>query len=165
MICSTSWPSSEIIYTISWPGSETICTTSWPGFETASLYYFMTYFSIFPDLVLRQATQVPTLVILPTLILTIHYRRQRSWGKVIFSQVSVILLTGGVYLSACWDTKPPSPRSRHPREQTIPLGPDTPGSRHPLGADTPQSRPPCRRACWDIRSTRGRYASTGMQSR
>ena len=36
--------------------------------------------------------------------------------------------TGGVCLSACWDTTPP--------------GADTPGSRHPPGADTPQSRHP-----------------------
>ena len=40
----------------------------------------------------------------------IHYRLQRSWGKVIFSQASVILFTGGweVCLSACWDTTPSS---------------------------------------------------------
>ena len=30
------------------------------------------------------------------------YRPQRSWGKVIFLQASVILFTGGVCLSACW---------------------------------------------------------------
>ena len=38
------------------------------------------------------------------------YRPQRSWGKVIFSQACVILFTGGggVCLSACWDTTPPS---------------------------------------------------------
>ena len=54
----------------------------------------------------------------------------------------------------------------HPQEQT------PPGSRQPPGADTPQSRhppgsrqppgadtPPRRRACWEIRSTCGRYAS------
>ena len=35
-----------------------------------------------------------------------YYRPQQSWGKVIFSQVSVILFTGGVCLSACWDTTP-----------------------------------------------------------
>ena len=43
-----------------------------------------------------------------------------------FLHVSVILFTGGVCLSACWD--------RHSWEQTLhPLGADTP----PLGADTP----------------------------
>ena len=63
-------------------------------------------------------------------------------------------------------------RSRHPPEQTQPPEadtprPDTPGSRHPPSrhhprADTPlkQTCPtPHRRACWEIRSTRGRYAS------
>ena len=35
------------------------------------------------------------------------YSPQRSWGKVIFSQASVILFTRGVCLSACWDTAPP----------------------------------------------------------
>ena len=34
----------------------------------------------------------------------VFYRPQRSWGKVIFSQASVILFTGRVCLSACWDT-------------------------------------------------------------
>ena len=54
------------------------------------------------------------------------YRPQRSWGKVMFLHVSVILLTrGGVCLSACWDSRPPweqtpPPRSRPPWEQTPP---------------------------------------------
>ena len=67
-----------------------------------------------------------------------HYRPQRSWGKVIFSQASVILLTGGGSgLSACWDATPPDQAPT------------------PLGADTT----PRHRACWEIRSTRGRYVS------
>ena len=101
-------------------------------------------------------------------------------GKVMFSQACVILFTGGdVCLSACWDTTPP--RSRHPTrsshpppEQTPPTPPEqtlspweqtppeqtppleqTPPSRHP----PPSRQPPQRRACWEIRSTRGRYAS------
>ena len=44
-----------------------------------------------------------------------YYRPQRSWGKVMSLQASVILLTGGV----CWP-----PQSRSPRV-------DTPQSRHP----------------------------------
>ena len=51
-----------------------------------------------------------------------------------FLQASVILLTGGVCLSACWDTHLPGihpPGADTPQEQTP-----------PLGADTPQSRPP-----------------------
>ena len=70
----------------------------------------------------------------------------------------------------------PSPRSRHPPEHTSPEhthppGADTPRadipqSRHPPPGATappeqtpPESRPPHRRACWEIRSTRGRFAS------
>ena len=52
----------------------------------------------------------------------LYYRPQRSWAKVMFLQVCVILFTrgGGVCLSACLDTTPPPPlRSRPP-----------PGSRH-----------------------------------
>ena len=67
------------------------------------------------------------------------YRPQRSWGKVIFSQASVILFTGGggFCLSAFWDTTPS--RSGTP-----------PGTRQ---------APPRSRAYWEIRSTSGRYAS------
>ena len=67
-----------------------------------------------------------------------HYRLQRSWGKVMFLQASVILLTGGVCLSACWDSTPPRtrhPGSRHPPEQTH--HPPDPRSRH-----TPQEQIP-----------------------
>ena len=67
------------------------------------------------------------------------------------------------------DTLPPG--SRHsPLNRHAPLGADTPppGVDPPPGADTsleqtppPRSRhaPPPWRACWEIRSTRGRYAS------
>ena len=83
-------------------------------------------------------------------------------AKVMFLLVSVILLTGGVCLSACWDT----PRSRHPPKQTPP-----PWSRHSV------NRGVCLSVCWDttppleqtppfpweadsgIRSMSGRYAS------
>ena len=85
-----------------------------------------------------------------------NYRPQRSWGKVMFLQASVILSTKGVCvcLSACWETPPPPgadpPRSRLPWEQT----PPSLRSKHPPpGGDTR------RRACWEIRSTHGRYAS------
>ena len=98
-----------------------------------------------------------------------HYRPQRSWAKVMFLQVSVILLKGGVSASVHagmptphWD-QIPLPQSRHPT------------SRHPPGADTPpeqtlpiqqtapeQTPPPSRHpleADSGIRSTSGRYAS------
>ena len=45
-----------------------------------------------------------------------------------------------------------------------PLGADPPWSSHPLGVDTPSPHsgsrhPPLHSACWEIRSTSGRYAS------
>ena len=50
--------------------------------------------------------------------LSSYYRPQRSWGKVTFLHVSVILFSGGLCLSACCDTPPTG--SRHPPEQTPP---------------------------------------------
>ena len=83
------------------------------------------------------------------------YRPQRSWGKVMFLQVSVILLTGG---GSTWPGTPSGTRYP-PRDQVHP--PQTrytpPDQVHP-----PLPRPgtpPRHRACWEIRSTRGRYAS------
>ena len=68
----------------------------------------------------------------------IYYRPQRSWGKVIFSQACVILFTGGVCLSACWDTTPP-PGPGIPLGPGTPPGPGTlfPRTRHPPGPGTP----------------------------
>ena len=90
------------------------------------------------------------------------YRPQRSWGKVMFLQASVILSTGGV------------PDQVHPPGTRYPPGPGTPpGTRYtpsprpstppPTGTRyTPRDQvhtPPQCRACWEIRSTRRRYAS------
>ena len=113
----------------------------------------------------------------------VYYRPQRSWGKVMFLQVCVILFTGGC-LPQCMLGY--TPWSRHPPEQTPPPRADTrPWSRHPLGADPPEQTPPgadtppgstppgadtsleqtaprannLPGACWKIRSTRGQYAS------
>ena len=61
------------------------------------------------------------------------YRPQRSWGKVMFSQACVILFTGGVCLSACWDT---TPRTRHPLPQE-----QTPQGTPPPGVDPPEWTP------------------------
>ena len=51
----------------------------------------------------------------------------------------------------------------HPWHQVHPPGPGTPPDQvHPLGPGTPpwdQVHPPQHRACWEIRPTRGRYAS------
>ena len=76
-----------------------------------------------------------------------YYRPQRSWGKVMFSQASVILFTWeGVYPSMHWaDThRAYTPLGRHPRQ--TPPGRHQPGQtppdRHPLGrhpwVDTPR---------------------------
>ena len=73
-------------------------------------------------------------------------RPQRSWGKVIFSQASVILFTGGSASVHAWiPPPPPGPGTPSPWDQAPP-----PPSRHP---------PRSSRAYWEIRSTSGRYAS------
>ena len=51
-------------------------------------------------------------------------------AKVIFLHLSDILFTGGVCLSACWDTTPPPEQTPPPPEQT------------PPGADPPRADPP-----------------------
>ena len=53
----------------------------------------------------------------PSKFLSLYYRPQRSCGKVMFSHVFVILFTGGVCSSACWDTHPPGPKAEPPRDQ------------------------------------------------
>ena len=69
-----------------------------------------------------------------------HYRSQRSWAKVIFSQASVCPQGGrGVCLSACWDIPP---QSRHPPLEQTPPWADTPQSRHPLEQTPPRADPP-----------------------
>ena len=87
--------------------------------------------------------------------ISICYRPQRSWGKVMFSQACVILFTGGC-LPQCMlvchtpletdtpreqtplprEAKTP-PEANTPRKQTPPRGTHSPRSRHPPGADTP----------------------------
>ena len=97
------------------------------------------------------------------------YRLQQSWGKVMFLQASLILLTGG-YLTPPeqtppeqtppWSTHPleqrppradtPTPQSRHPLEHTPPRADRPPQSRHtppvqtPPRADTPLEQNPPR---------------------
>ena len=90
------------------------------------------------------------------------YRPQRSWGKVMFLQVSVILFTGGLSASVHAGIHPPpeqtppradTPLEQTPPEQTSPPGADIPPwSRHPreqtpqeqtpLGTDTPWEQTP-----------------------
>ena len=83
------------------------------------------------------------------------------WGKVIFS---VACVRNSVHrVGVCLHAGIPPPRSRHthsPRPGTPRAGPPGPGTplppqtRHPPRVDTP-----LRSACWEIRSTSGRYAS------
>ena len=78
-----------------------------------------------------------------------------------FLQPSVILLMGGgVCLSACWDTHP-SPRADTPPGPDTPLPPQrsTPPEQTPPGSRPPWEQTPPREADSSIRSTRGRYAS------
>ena len=115
--------------------------------------------------------------------------RNEVVAKLIFLHLSVILFTGVVCLSACWDTTPPA-GSRHPPEQTpIPREQTPPWEQttareqtHPPREqtpreETPRSRhpPPERTPPWSrhppgadtfppqadsgIRSMNGRYAS------
>ena len=78
------------------------------------------------------------------------YRPQRSWGKVMFLQASVILLTGGEYLTRYTHPLPPGtrypPRTRYtPQTRYIPLGPGTPpGTRYtpPEPGTPPRTRYP-----------------------
>ena len=74
----------------------------------------------------------------------LYYRPQRSWGKVMFLHVCVILFTGGGVLPQCMLGYHPPGTRHHP-----------PPSRPPPGSvPSPQSR-----TYWKIRSMSGRYAS------
>ena len=84
--------------------------------------------------------------------------------------MSRILSTGGVCLSACWDTILPGKQTPPPAGQT-PLASQTPPlarqahpparQPRPPGKETSPlaRRPPTRSAWWEIRPTSGRYAS------
>ena len=91
----------------------------------------------------RLVKKVPNL--LKSIASTSYYRPQRSCGKVMFSQVFVILFTGGCVCVA--DTPP---RQAHPR-QTPPRA-DTPGQT-PNRADTPLARHPLPSACWETHTS------------
>ena len=88
------------------------------------------------------------LVVLQNLITS--YQPQRSWAKVMFLQVSVILSTGGgESASVHAGIPPPPPWEQTPWEQTPPQGADTPPSprsRHPPDQTPPRSRPPWTRS-------------------
>ena len=82
--------------------------------------------------------------------LFIHYHPQCSCGKVMFSQASVILFTGG--RGGVWQTA----HEQTPRQTPLPGRPpwaDTPSRYTPLGRHPPGQTPPARHplpsACWD----------------
>ena len=85
-----------------------------------------------------------------------YYRPQRSWGKVIFSQASVILSTGG----STWAGTPPGTRYNPPRTRYTPPGTRyTPWDQVHTPVPPDQTPPPPSSACREIRATSGRYAS------
>ena len=89
-----------------------------------------------------------------------HYRPERSWGEVIFSQASVILFTGEV--SASVHAGIPHPLAADPPWQGRPLlsRQTPPYKAEPLARRPPwQGRPSLHSACWEKRWTSGRYAS------
>ena len=99
-----------------------------------------------------------------TTSLNIITARKRSLGQGnIFTPVCHSVHRG-VCLSACWDTTPQTRHSPRPGttspDQAPPPRPGTPPTRHiPPGAGIPPGVDPPRRACWEIRSTCGHYAS------
>ena len=75
------------------------------------------------------------------------------WGKVIFLHLFVILFTGGWGSASVHAGIPPGSRHHPPGTS------HTPRSRHPPPG-TPRNRhTPRNKACWELRSTSGRYAS------
>ena len=84
-------------------------------------------------------------------------KRSLGQGNIFKGRCQEFCSRGGVYLSACWDTHPPggdTPQEQTPHWEQTPPRNRPPGSRHPPGADSLPNR-----ACWEIRSMRGRYAS------
>ena len=75
-----------------------------------------------------------------------YYRPQRSWGKVMFLHVSVILFTGGG-LPHCMLRYTPPDQKQAPTQSRHPLGSGTPGTRHPpahcMLGDTGNKRAVC----------------------
>ena len=70
-----------------------------------------------------------------------NYRPQRSFGKVMFSQASVILFTGGCLPSARWDTHTPHSQEAHLPPKSTTLGKHTPWEARPPGSTPPPRRP------------------------
>ena len=75
-------------------------------------------------------------------IVATFYRPQRSWGKVMFSQASVILLTGRCLPHLLIRPPQSDPPEQTPLEQTPPSEQTPPWSRHPPEQTPPDQTPP-----------------------
>ena len=108
----------------------------------------------------RLVKKVPNL--LKSIASISYYRPQRSCGKVMFSQVSVILFTGG--LCVCGKHPP----RQTPPGQTFPVA-DIPLGRQPTGQTLSGQTPPAQcmlghthllpSACWDTPPAPGSHCS------
>ena len=113
--------------------------TDSPLFFTQLTSISMLYFFCIDINVLRLVLMKP---LYRNMLNRIYYRPQRSWGKVIFSQASVILFMGGGCLSACLDTTHPLAK-RPPLVKQTPPARRSPGKEAPLARQTPwQGEPP-----------------------
>ena len=82
--------------------------------------------------------------------------RKRSLGQGnIFSSVCQEFCPQEGGIPACPPDQTPPGAGIPPDQAPPPLGPDPPGA----GTPQDQAPPPLRSACWEIRSTSGRYAS------
>ena len=99
---------------------------------------YQSFYSYDNGLTCSRKTYIIYIIFFPKLLC---HRPQRSWGKVIFSQASVILSTGGGGVPG--QVHPPGPGTppgtRYtPRTRYTPLGPGTPPrTRYPPGPGTP----------------------------
>ena len=135
-------------------GASSECYFTWSGLQRVRLPQY---------LLVSSSSFFYSLWVEPGVLIT---ARKRSEGYVF---TGVCLSTWGGDLPQCMlgyypppdqaPLGPDTPQTRHPLEQTLPLDqaplPDQapPWNRHP-----PDQAPPLRSACWEIRSTSGRYA-------
>ena len=113
--------------------------------------FFITYSDLWTVIHYKQLSQNMASQLLNEVACVKHYYRpQRSWGKVMFLQVCVILFTGGEYLTryTLLDQVPPRTRYIPPRPGTPP-----PGQGTPPGPGTPP---------WTMYNPRTRYTPPGQ---
>ena len=83
--------------------------------------------------------------------------RNEVVAKVMSLLVSVILSTGGVCLSACWDTATP-PKKEAPPGQGDPLPIRPPCQETPLPRRPPKRRPPAKETLWKENPPKRRHS-------